>query len=463
MESLRVDIKQLSNLATGMAHTSDQLLYKLGPNLAPAQIGHQKVAVSVNQFYTNWDYRRQALAGALSKLSTMVLAAAGMYKATEDAIFAAANQKWPSEARPVAPSGGARGPSSGGGHGGGSASGQPAASGARSTSAASPYAKRDAEWDAMSDAERRRFLEEHDLERIGNDDNNPPHMRYAANLVRVREQIAYLQSKDDLTPAEASRLASYLKLVSTVPPKQILFFDPAGDGKIGVVEGDLSNATNIAVKVPGISNTLDNIAGPIGEGARLYAKTGHGTAVVTWLGYDTPVGVSLSQIPQGLAQIPSDEMARKAAPDLCNFINGLNRGVGNTATVTVIGHSYGSLVVGLAAKQGLAVDNVVFIGSPGVGVKSVDEFHLRPGAHVYAAAPGAAVNIGGVGVGGDYVSNIGHNAHPFGGVPTERGFGAEVLDIGNRGKAWESHDDYYGDGSRSLGNLASIVNGNGPL
>jgi len=51
----------------------------------------------------------------------------------------------------------------------------------------------------------------------------------------------------------------------------------------------------------------------------------------------------------------------------------------------------------------------------------------------------------------------------FGGVPTERGFGAEVLDIGNRGKAWESHDDYYGDGSRSLGNLASIVSGNGPI
>jgi hypothetical protein len=117
----------------------------------------------------------------------------------------------------------------------------------------------------------------------------------------------------------------------------------------------------------------------------------------------------------------------------------------------------------LAAQQGLKADNVVFIGSPGVGAHSVSDFNLPDGAHVYAAEPGAAALVGPVGIGGDYVANIGHNVHPFGGVPTEEGFGSEVFEIGNRGRAWESHDDYYGDGSQSLGNLASIVSGNGPL
>ena len=40
----------------------------------------------------------------------------------------------------------------------------------------------------------------------------------------------------------------------------------------------------------------------------------------------------------------------------------------------MIGHSYGSLVTGMAlSEQGLEVDETVLIGSPGVGVGSADE------------------------------------------------------------------------------------------
>jgi pimeloyl-ACP methyl ester carboxylesterase len=47
-----------------------------------------------------------------------------------------------------------------------------------------------------------------------------------------------------------------------------------------------------------------------------------------------------------------------------------------TAHQTVLGHSYGSVLVGAAAAQhGLQADDVVFVGSPGVGAGSAGELH----------------------------------------------------------------------------------------
>jgi pimeloyl-ACP methyl ester carboxylesterase len=58
---------------------------------------------------------------------------------------------------------------------------------------------------------------------------------------------------------------------------------------------------------------------------------------------------------------------------------------GPPARQTVLGHSYGSLVVGTAAATpGLAADSVVFVGSPGVGVDSASRLHV-PGGEVWAS------------------------------------------------------------------------------
>jgi hypothetical protein len=46
----------------------------------------------------------------------------------------------------------------------------------------------------------------------------------------------------------------------------------------------------------------------------------------------------------------------------------------------VLGHSYGSLVVGEAAvRPGLAADGVIFVASPGVGVESAAQLHVPRG------------------------------------------------------------------------------------
>lgn len=50
----------------------------------------------------------------------------------------------------------------------------------------------------------------------------------------------------------------------------------------------------------------------------------------------------------------------------------------------VVGHSYGSTTVGYALRdRGLPVDDVIFVGSPGVGADSAKDLGVDP-KHVYA-------------------------------------------------------------------------------
>lgn len=71
--------------------------------------------------------------------------------------------------------------------------------------------------------------------------------------------------------------------------RQILFFDPQGDGEIAVAAGDVRTAKHLAVTVPGISNKLDNYWTLLDDADRLRTSAGEDTAVVAWLGYDTPI------------------------------------------------------------------------------------------------------------------------------------------------------------------------------
>jgi pimeloyl-ACP methyl ester carboxylesterase len=95
------------------------------------------------------------------------------------------------------------------------------------------------------------------------------------------------------------------------------------------------------------------------------------TSTVMWLGYDAPDFVQ---------EAASRSRATAGATGLRQFTEGLRvTHLGPPAHQTVLGHSYGSLVVGSAAAQpGLATDEVVFVGSPGVGVDSAAELAVPP-------------------------------------------------------------------------------------
>jgi hypothetical protein len=237
--------------------------------------------------------------------------------------------------------------------------------------------------------------------------------------------------------------------------RQFLEFDPHGDGRIVEVFGDLATADRIAVLVPGVSTTAANFNTGLGgvlerapaveakdlyDSARVADPSEH-LVVIAWLGYDTP---------QGLGRTAArEELARAGATALDSFTVDL-AAMRPAAKVTVIGHSYGSVVVGLAAAHlPTQVKDLVVVGSPGMGVSGAAELHTS--ARVWA---GEAA--------GDWITwlpafqvwGAGHGTNP-----TTPGFGDRVF--GTQGVT--DHDQYLAPDTQSLSNIADIVLGRDSL
>src|SRR5690625_3477944 len=60
--------------------------------------------------------------------------------------------------------------------------------------------------------------------------------------------------------------------------------------------------------------------------------------------------------------------------------------LGTPSTDTVIGHSYGTTLVGAAAagEHRLAANNVIAVASPGMLVDHASDLHINPGGTVFA-------------------------------------------------------------------------------
>jgi hypothetical protein len=157
-----------------------------------------------------------------------------------------------------------------------------------------------------------------------------------------------------------------------------------------------------------------------------------------WLGYDTP-GADESG-----AGALGGGAAREGGRALDPFIDGLRTTHhGDPGRLTVVGHSYGSTVIGDAASRGdgLAVDEIIVAGSPGMRVDNADALQVGDG-HVWA---GAAED--------DDVSGwMSHMTH--GEAPHKEGFGGNRYVVDTTG-----HSDYWRKDTLSLRNQAAIVVG----
>jgi pimeloyl-ACP methyl ester carboxylesterase len=233
--------------------------------------------------------------------------------------------------------------------------------------------------------------------------------------------------------------------------RQFLAFDPRGSGQVVEVFGDLGAADRIAVLVPGVSTTADNFntglddvrdRAPAVQARALYDATraaapGQHVAVIAWLGYNAPQGVG--------RDAAREELARAGAVSLDRFTRDLAIMRPN-ASVTLVGHSYGSVVAGLAAATLPAqVKDVVVVGSPGMSVSRAADLHTT--AHIWA---GQAAQDWIDWVPAFQVWGAGHGT-----LPITPGFGARVF--GTNGVV--DHDHYLAPGTQSLGNIVSIVLG----
>ncbi|MEU2265677.1 alpha/beta hydrolase [Streptomyces olindensis] len=261
---------------------------------------------------------------------------------------------------------------------------------------------------------------------------------YAANRANAAEAARTAAAHDDRDRAATDRSLA-------APARHLLRFDGRGSGRVTEVLGDLARADRIAVLVPGSDTSLDTYERFHAAASALYgqlvrqAPAGTRTAVVAWLGYETPATVS--------ATVTTTGRAEQAAPRLRALVADLRAVAGGGPRVSLLCHSYGSVVCGRAAA-GLAVDDIALVGSPGTGTDSAAALHT--GARVWAAR-GAD----------DWVAHVPHvsaglfgTTVGFGTDPVSRAFGARVFAAGDGG-----HSDYFKPGSTSLSNLTRIVLG----
>jgi pimeloyl-ACP methyl ester carboxylesterase len=160
-----------------------------------------------------------------------------------------------------------------------------------------------------------------------------------------------------------------------LPRAYLLGLSTVDDGRAVIAVGNPDQASDVLTYIPGAGSDLSGVdtlvrrADALGEAAARVAPHRQ-VSVIAWLGYDPPDGVGAVMA----------EAGHDAEPALDAFADGLRATHGGERSHnTVLGHSYGSLVAGVTARdRGLDADDLVFVGSPGVGVDRAADLGLSP-------------------------------------------------------------------------------------
>jgi uncharacterized protein YukE len=267
------------------------------------------------------------------------------------------------------------------------------------------------------------------------------HGRLQGERVRIEAELARINERLDGIEAIERRL----RPKPGRPPAYLLGINGDGSGRAIVAIGNPDTADNVATLVPGADNALSGgsirqsmkRAGAMVTDAERLAP-GTDTSSIVWLGYESPE--------QSDARNPS--YARAGAAELRRFQEGLAN-INGHANHTVIGHSYGATVVGHAARTpGLHADNLVFVGSLGVGVDRASDLNISTDRVFATSAPSDVVD-----------GIVGAGAHDR--DPTDPAFGSRVFpsDDGPSSLPWDAHSDYWKAGNRARDSMAGIITG----
>ncbi|MEV4439136.1 alpha/beta hydrolase [Streptomyces sp. NPDC049577] len=300
---------------------------------------------------------------------------------------------------------------------------------------------------SLGSAQREGLAERYPLV-VGNLNGAPVELRYRANRIALEQARTVEERRSHetgLTPAgrgEASRrMHRYDSLLGD--GRQILAFDPAGDGRVAEVFGDLDRAQRISVVVPGVDTNVLSFektqraySAPVGMARSLYAAErkaapGARTAVIAWADYTSPAGVGM------------DAATGRLAAEGALRLRALVRALPGAAPVSLFCHSYGSVVCGVAARELPGrVSDVAVAGSPGMRAEHASD--LGTGARIWAMRdPDDWIQ----GVPHMEVGGLGHGADPV-----SDGFGARVLSAAGA----QGHAGYFAPGTTSLSNFADI-------
>jgi hypothetical protein len=343
-------------------------------------------------------------------------------------------------------------------------------------------------WKSLDPHAQEAVLFEHP-ELIGGLDGIPAQSRDRANQSMLAVRKAEIQHKIDdlnrLLPPDqrADAIAPLLKQQAGIhdietrlanaapgqPKAYLLGLDTQGNGHAIVAIGNPDHSNNVVTSVPGTFAELSTTGAEIQKADALVisatlADPTQTTSTIAWVGYDAP---------QSLIPGAADPTyAQNAEGKLAGFQDGLRANHdGPPSHNTVLGHSYGTTVVGFAARDhGLHADDIAFVGSPGVGVDHAADLHIDP-SHVWASrAPNDVIAVAvspqellklDPGPVGFIDRALDPTRHAYYGTdPTDAHFGGQVFhsDLSHLNPI-NAHGEYWDLRSDSLKNLGRIAVG----
>jgi hypothetical protein len=245
----------------------------------------------------------------------------------------------------------------------------------------------------------------------------------------------------------------------------LMGLDTRGDGRAIVAYGDPDQARNVLTFVPGMTAGLNGTLGTNLDRTRAMATAAAqadpsaSTSAVLWIGYDAPDTV---------IEAARSAYADAARADLHSFQEGLAvTHNGEIGEQSVVGYSYGALVVGETARDvGMRADDLVFLGAAGVGAGSAADLNVDP-ATVWAASADNDI----VGLAAPSLRQLlmePYNSRYFGSPmadlwhghnPAEAGFGGHVFAAADRDNPITAHLSYWDSGNPALAAVGRIATG----
>lgn len=348
-------------------------------------------------------------------------------------------------------------------------------------------AQLDTLWRTLSPTEKDALFEHDPF--IGNRDGISQLDRDHYNRLNLQSMQEQAHREGDLDRAASlDGISRSLASADGQPQRFLSLLDD--EGHVAVAINNPDTAPNVTTYVPGTGSGLGSLESDTGRAQVMYdqariAGAPESTSVITWLGYTAP-----PEIPDAAGIGYAD----RGAPALDGFQDGLRvTHDGERSYNVVLGHSYGTTLVGDAASHGrtLDADALVFVASPGTSVNHVTDLSLTGisddeiGNHVFATSSErdpvplfanthqiATAALGPPGAAWAAYDKFveGHDGGPFGVDPTESDFGGRVFasDAGPAGPYLgyntDAHSDYWNLGadglpSTSLRNIAYVIAG----
>lgn len=190
------------------------------------------------------------------------------------------------------------------------------------------------------------------LDSGGSYDSSIPYAQEAA-IADLLQRLRGLQNiQEALEMAEPSQ----------DPPHQLISLTSGSPPLAAISVGDLDAAENVTFAIPGMYATSEEMTGWTQSSRNIYdqqslAAPGTSSAVVAWMGYETPTATTVWGM----------DHAENGAPALEHALAGIGATLVDDPRLNVVAHSYGSTTAALALSSGaVRVNSFVTLGSAGM-------------------------------------------------------------------------------------------------